>query len=60
MTREVERLTRRVPDEVKAESTCRRLMTVPGVDLLTTLAYRATIDQTDRLRKSHDVGALWF
>ena len=57
MTREVERLTRRVLDEVKAEPTCRRLMTVPGVGPLTALAFRATIDQPSRFRKSRDLGA---
>jgi transposase len=57
MTREVERLTRRVLDEVKVEPTCRRLMTVPGVGPLTALAFRATIDQPDRFRQSRDVGA---
>ena len=57
MTREVERLTKRVLDEVKLESTCRRLMTVPGVGPLTALAFRATIDQPGRFRKSRDVGA---
>lgn len=57
MTREVERLTKQVLDEVKVEPTCRRLMTVPGVGPLTALAFRATIDQPDRFRKSRDVGA---
>ena len=57
MTREVERLTKRVLDEVRAEPTCRRLMTVPGVGPLTALAFRATIDRPDRFRKSRDVGA---
>jgi len=57
MTREVERLTKRVLDEVKAEPTYRRLMTVPGVGPLTALAFRATIDQPGRFRKSRDVGA---
>lgn len=57
MTREVETLTRRVLDEVRVEPTCRRLMTVPGVGPLTALAFRATIDQPDRFRKSRDVGA---
>jgi transposase len=47
MTREVERLTKRVLDEVRIEPTCRRLMTVPGVGPLTGLAFRATIDQPD-------------
>jgi transposase len=31
MTREVDRITKRVLDEVRVEPTCRRLMTVPGV-----------------------------
>ena len=57
MTREVERLTKRVLDEVRVEHTCRRLMTVPGVGPLTALAFRATIDQPNRFRKSRDVGA---
>jgi transposase len=57
MTQEIGRLTKRVLDEVRVESTCRRLMTVPGVGPLTALAFRATIDQPDRFRKSRDVGA---
>jgi len=57
MTKEVKRLTKRVLDEVKTEPTCRRLMTVPGVGPLTALAFRATIDQPSRFRKSRDVGA---
>jgi transposase len=32
-------------------------MTVPGVGPLTALAFRATIDQPSRFRKSRDVGA---
>ena len=57
MTREVERLTKRAIDEVRVEPTCRQLMTVPGVGPLTALAFRATIDQPGRFRKSRDVGA---
>jgi transposase len=57
MTREVERLTKRVLDEVRREPTCRRLMTVPGVGPLTALAFRATIDRPDRFGRSRDVGA---
>jgi transposase len=57
MTKEEERLTKRVLDEVKAEPTCRRLMTVPGVRPLTALAFRATVNQSARFRKSRDVGA---
>jgi transposase len=57
MIKEVERLTKRLIDEVKTEPTCRRLMTVPGVGPLTALAFRATIDQPGRFQKSRDVGA---
>jgi transposase len=57
MTREVDRLTKRVLDEVRVEPTCRRLMTVQGVGPLTALAFRATIDRPDRFRRSRDVGA---
>jgi transposase len=57
MTQEVDRLTKRILDEVRVEPTCRRLMTVPGVGPLTALAFRATIDQPGRFRKSRDVGA---
>lgn len=57
MTQEADRLTKRVLDEVRIEPTCRRLMTVPGVGPLTALAFRATIDQPDRFRRSRDVGA---
>ena len=57
MTREVEKLTKQVIDEVRVEPTCRRLMTVPGVGPLTALAFRATVDRPDRFRRSRDVGA---
>ena len=57
MTQEVDQLTKRVLDEVRVEPICRRLMTVPGVGPLTALAFRATIDQPDRFRRSRDVGA---
>jgi transposase len=57
MTREAEKLTKQVVDEVRDEPTCRRLMTVPGVGPLTALAFRATVDQPDRFRRSRDVGA---
>ena len=48
MTQKVETLSKRVLDEVKAEPTCRRSMTVPGVGPLTALAFRATVDQPNR------------
>jgi transposase len=57
MTKEVASLTKRVLDEVRGEPTCRRFMTAPGVGPLTALAFRATIDQPSRFRRSRDVGA---
>ena len=57
MTQEADRLTESVLDEVRVEATCRRLMTVPGGEPLTALAFRATIDYSDRFRESSDVGA---
>jgi transposase len=57
MTDELARLSKRVQDEVRLEPICRRLMTVPGVGPITALAFRATIDQPERFRKSRDVGA---
>ena len=57
MTREVEKLTMQVLDEVKAEPTFRRLMTVSGVGPLAALAFRATIDQPGRFRKLRDLSA---
>ena len=57
MTHELAQLTRRVLDVVRDEPTCRRLMGVPGVGPLTALAFRATIDQPGRFRRSRDVGA---
>ena len=38
-------------------STCRQLMTVPGVGPLTAVAYVTTIDDPDRFHRSRDVGA---
>jgi transposase len=57
MTAEAARLTKRIIDEVRIEPTCPRLMTMPGVGPLTALAFRATIDQPSRFRRSRDVGA---
>ena len=40
----------------RSSEACRRLMTIPGVGQLTTLAFVATIDGPDRFRTSRDVG----
>ena len=51
------RLTKQVLAIVRGEDVCRRLMSVPGVGPITALAFRATIDRSDRFRRSRDVGA---
>jgi transposase len=57
MQREFTTLTKRVLVIVRDEPVCRRLMSAPGVGPLTALAFRATIDQPERFKKSRDVGA---
>jgi len=57
MLKELARLTRHVLDIVRGETTCRRLMSVPGVGPITALAFRATIDDPARFKRSRDVGA---
>lgn len=57
MLRELGRLTKQVLNIARKEQVCRRLMGVPGVGPITALAFRATIDQPDRFRRSRDVGA---
>jgi transposase len=43
-------------DVVRAEPTCRRLMTVPGVGALTAVTFFTTIDDPARFEHSRDVG----
>ncbi len=57
MLREFGRLTKQVLIIAGQEQVCRRLMSVPGVGPITALAFRATVDQPDRFRRSRDVGA---
>jgi transposase len=56
MTKGTERVTKWVVDEVQLEPTCGRLVTAPGFGPLTALAFRATIGQPERFRRSHDIG----
>lgn len=44
-------------DAVRADATCKRLMTVPGVGPLVAVSYLVTIDDPDRFHRSRDVGA---
>jgi transposase len=54
---EVERLDRVLLREARHDTTCRRLMTVPGVGPITALAYQSTIEDPSRFGSSRDVGA---
>jgi transposase len=50
-------LDKRVRNEAKADETTRRLMSVPGVGVVTALAFRHTIDDPTRFRSPQTVGA---
>jgi transposase len=50
-------LDRRVRAHAKADETTRRLMSVPGVGVVTALAFRHTIDDPTRFRSAQAVGA---
>jgi transposase len=49
-------LTNMIMGYVRKDETCRRFMTVPGVGPLTALAFRTSIDDPRRFRKSRQVG----
>lgn len=50
-------LDKAVIDTAKNDPVCRRLMTVPGVGVITALLFKTTIDQPGRFKKSKSVGA---
>lgn len=50
-------LDKRVRTEAKADETTRRLMSVPGVGVVTALAFRHTIDDPTRFQSAQTVGA---
>lgn len=54
---EQEKLDRHVRQLAHRDETTRRLMTVPGVGVVTALTFRHTIDDPSRFRSSSDVGA---
>ena len=53
---ECRELDRRIQRIVKQDELCQRLMTVPGVGVLTALLFKCTIDDPRRFKKSADVG----
>jgi transposase len=52
------RLDKRIRNEAKDDEVCRRLMTIPGVGAIVSLAYVSTVDIPSRFRHSRSVGAV--
>jgi transposase len=50
-------LDRRLHQMARADAVCQRLMTIPGVGPIVSLAYKATIDDPERFQSSKAVGA---
>ncbi|MGZ2384834.1 transposase [Rhizobium leguminosarum] len=55
---EFAKLDKKVLQEAKHDEVCKRLMTVPGVGPVVSLAYVSTIDIPSRFRNSRAVGAV--
>ncbi|RWB65710.1 IS110 family transposase, partial [Mesorhizobium sp.] len=55
---EQEKLDRQVRRLAREDETTRRLMTVPGIGVVTALTFRHTIDDPSRFRSAANVGAL--
>ncbi|MGB3792741.1 MAG: transposase [Sphingopyxis granuli] len=54
---ELEKIDRIVRDLAREDETTRRLMTVPGIGVVTALTYRHTIDDPTRFQNAAKVGA---
>lgn len=50
-------LDRRLSQMARADAVCRRLMTVPGVGPIVSLAFRSTIDEPERFKNSKALAA---
>jgi transposase len=57
VTEQIAALDRMIRQLAKGHDTMRRLMTVPGVGPVVSLAYLATIDDPERFSRARDVGA---
>jgi transposase len=55
--REQEKLDRQIRSLAHEDETTRRLMTVPGIGVVTALTFRHTIDDPSRFSSANDVGA---
>ena len=59
LLREYTKLHKSMLSLVRADQTCRRLMTAPGVGPLVAITFKTAIDDPARIRKSKAVGALF-
>jgi transposase len=57
LRRQIDKLHRQVLAIVRADATCRRLMTMPGVGALVALTFTTAVDDPGRFRRSKTVGA---
>jgi transposase len=57
LTKEVKRLDEMVAKCAKKDPICRRLMTIPGVGPITSLTFRAAVDDPSRFSSSRNVAA---
>jgi transposase len=57
VSEQVAQLDRLVMDQAKQNAMCRHLMSIPGVGVLTALAFMTAIEDPGRFRKSRSVGA---
>jgi transposase len=57
VSEQVAKLDRLVIDQAKETAMCRHLMSIPGVGVLTALAFMTAIEDPARFRKSRSVGA---
>lgn len=56
LSTELKKFNREIECAARSIPACRRLMTVPGVGSLTSVAYATTVDEPSRFRRSKDVG----
>ena len=54
---EIEQIERKIEELAKEDNDIKRLMTVPGVGIITAMAFKAEIDEPKRFQRSRDVGA---
>lgn len=57
LVRQAMKLEKLILDTVKQDQVCRRLMTIPGVGPMTSLAFKTYVDRPERFQKSRAVGA---